>query len=96
MSIKDSYNDIVEARKIARQLNELLHEDALHRLKLHDQYYHEDKKWTPNLYHRCQLMEALCRKLNDIDVNETGQVRNVTKTVEKPRFKESPKLATLT
>jgi hypothetical protein len=96
MSIKDSYNDIVEARKIAKQLNELLHEDALHRLKLHDQYAHETSKWTPNLYHRCQLMEALCRKLSDINL-DPGPGNPVRQTqTRKKQFKETPKLAAYT
>jgi pyruvate-formate lyase-activating enzyme len=90
MNIKDTNCEIVEARKIARQLNDLLHEDALHRLKLHDEYSHENEKWSPNLYHRCQLMEALCRKLNEIDLQEDKKnTRNVT-------YNETPKIAAYT
>lgn len=90
MNAKEPYNDILEAKKIARQLNDLLHEDALHRLKLHGEYSPEDTKWTPNLYHRCQLMEALCRKLNEIDMPQQKR------SVENTTFKETPKLAVYT
>ena len=59
---------ISEALMIARKLNELLHEDALHRLKLYKEYADESDspKWNPNLYQRCQLAEALCRKLDSL------------------------------
>lgn len=61
---------INEAIMIAGKLNELLHDDALHRLQLYKEYSHESdtQKWNPNLYQRCQLVEALCRKLNNLDI----------------------------
>lgn len=56
-----------QARKIARELHNLLHEDAVHRLTLYQTYSYEydSSKWSPNLYQRCQLVEALRRKLED-------------------------------
>ena len=66
---KNLLNRINEAIMIARELNGLLHEDALHRLQLYKEYSHETDvhKWNPNLYQRCQLAEALCRKLDGLD-----------------------------
>ena len=54
---------------IARELNELLHKDALHRLQLFKEYSYDSEvqKWNPNLYQRCQLAEALCRKLSSLE-----------------------------
>ena len=62
--------NLSEALMIARKLNELLHDDALHRLKLYKEYALENDipKWNPNLYQRCQLAEALCRKLDVLTV----------------------------
>ena len=59
---------ISEALMIARKLNELLHEDALHRLQLYKEYAEDadSPRWDPNLYQRCQLAEALCRKLDNL------------------------------
>jgi hypothetical protein len=56
-----------QAKKIARELHSLLHEDAVHRLTLYQTYGNEydTRKWSPNLYQRCQLVEALRRKLED-------------------------------
>lgn len=56
-----------QARKIARELHNLLHEDAVHRLTLYQNYSNDldATKWSPNLYQRCQLVEALRRKLED-------------------------------
>jgi len=54
-----------DARKIAKELHSLLHEDAVHRLTLYQTYTsdYDSTKWSPNLYQRCQLVEALRRKL---------------------------------
>ncbi len=67
MTDQDLILCIDEARKIAKELNTLLHEDALHRLHLYQEYSRDPdvNRWTPNLYHRCQLAEALCRKLDN-------------------------------
>ena len=56
-----------QAKKIARELHNLLHEDAVHRLTLYQTYSYDQNttKWSPNLYQRCQLVEALRRKLED-------------------------------
>ena len=56
-----------QARKIARELHSLLHEDVVHRLTLYQTYAKDfdGTKWSPNLYQRCQLVEALRRKLED-------------------------------
>ena len=61
-------NQIDEARQIAEHLYTLLHEDALHRLDLYQKYAHDNNanRWSPDLYKRCQLIEALRRKLNTI------------------------------
>ena len=58
-----------DAKKIARELHNLLHEDAVHRLTLYQTYAWENdtSKWSPNLYQRCQLVEALRRKLEDAE-----------------------------
>ena len=61
-------NQINEARQIAEHLYNLLHEDALHRLDLYQKYALDNNasRWSPDLYKRCQLIEALRRKLNAI------------------------------
>jgi hypothetical protein len=68
MMNKEISSNISEAIHIARELNGLLHEDALHRLRLYKEYSRETEspKWNPNLYLRCQLAEALCRKLENL------------------------------
>lgn len=68
MTNKSKTRNVSEALMIARKLNELLHEDALHRLQLYKDYAGDidAQKWNPNLYQRCQLAEALCRKLTSI------------------------------
>ncbi len=54
-----------DARIIVEQLHNLLHEDAMHRLDLYQEYSHdrEANKWSPDLYQRCQLVEVLREKL---------------------------------
>lgn len=66
--IKDLTNEIKEVRLIAEHLYNLLHEDALHRLDLYKKYTYENDatRWSPDLYKRCQLIEALCRKLDTL------------------------------
>ena len=66
---KELTNKINEAIRIARELNGLLHEDALHRLRLYKEYAQDADtlKWNPNLYQRCQLAEALCQKLDNLE-----------------------------
>lgn len=57
---------IHDARVIVEQLHSLLHEDAMHRLDLYQEYSHDRNatKWSPDLYQRCQLIEVLREKLN--------------------------------
>ncbi len=66
MAEKDITKDIAEAKLLASELHGLLHEDALQRLQLYKNYSNkfDDMKWTPSLYQRCQLVDALCKKLN--------------------------------
>lgn len=68
MGNETNNRNISEAVLIARKLNELLHDDALHRLQLYREYAmdNDTPKWNPNLYQRCQLVEALCRKLDSL------------------------------
>ena len=58
--------NINEAQMIAAQLSELLRDDAFYRLRLKKEYSPnmDPLKWTENVYTRCQLAEALCRKLD--------------------------------
>jgi hypothetical protein len=67
MANQDQTSQINDARLIVDELHELLHEDALHRLRLYQKYAYDPdaNKWAPNLYQQCQLVEALRRKLND-------------------------------
>ena len=69
MTNKDLNTRIKDARMIAEELHHLLHKDSLHRLRLYQKYSRdaETSKWTPDLYLRCQLVEALCRKLNNLN-----------------------------
>ena len=70
MAVKTRHpqNAIDDARALVEELHDLLHEDALHRLELYQKYSREpdDSKWSPNLYHRCQLVEKLKQKLNEL------------------------------
>ena len=60
---------INEVRMIAQELHNLLHKDALHRLRLYQEYSQDTDtgKWMPDLYVRCKLVEGLCRKLNSLN-----------------------------
>ncbi|MGK0297427.1 MAG: hypothetical protein ACI9XC_001030 [Gammaproteobacteria bacterium] len=64
----DHTKKISEAQLIARRLNELLHDDACYRLQLKKNYSPpvDNLKWTESIYTRCQLAEALCRKLSSL------------------------------
>ncbi len=55
---------------IAKELYDLLHDDALHRLCLYQEYSRDKDttKWTPNLYRRCQLAELLHKKLSSLNI----------------------------
>lgn len=69
IKVKDLETCIEDAGKIAQELHSLLHEDALHRLGLYQEYSQDTdySKWTPDLYLRCQLIERLCRKLENLN-----------------------------
>ncbi len=70
MSIQNTNRQIVEARLIVEQLHRMLRKDALHRLELYQKYCYypdEDKKWSPNLHHQGELLEALRRKLEKLN-----------------------------
>jgi hypothetical protein len=69
MNTPEFNKQISDARKIAEKLNTLLREDALHRLNLYQDYAPDldAHRWTPDFFQRCQLAEALCRKLDSID-----------------------------
>ncbi len=70
MTNQDLTTRINDARKLAQELQKLLYEDALHRLRLYQKYSSDNdtSKWTPNLYIRCQLVEELCSKLNSLNL----------------------------
>lgn len=61
----ENSKELSDARMIANRLNDLLHDDAYHRLQLNKEMSYEidPMKWSENVYTRCQLAEALCRKL---------------------------------
>ena len=64
----ENTKELLDARLIADRLNNLLHDDAFHRLKLKKEMAHEfdPMKWSESVYTRCQLAEALCRKLRKL------------------------------
>ena len=51
---QDLKTRINDAKKIAEELQYLLHEDSLHRLRLYQEYSSDTDsgKWTPDLYLR--------------------------------------------
>lgn len=65
MDTTDTDKRLHEALLIVDQLQHLLHEDALHRLHLYQKYSQDPDatRWSPDLYIRCQLVDALRRKL---------------------------------
>ena len=68
MTEQELVMDINQAKRIARQLHDLLHDDAMHRLQLYHEYSQDTLKWTPNLYRRCQLVDTLCDKLERLEL----------------------------
>jgi hypothetical protein len=70
MTDNDQTKKISEAQMIAKRLNELLHDDACYRLQLKKDYSPpvDNLKWTESIYTRCQLAEALCRKLSSLHI----------------------------
>jgi hypothetical protein len=62
-----SVTGIVEARKVARELAELLRYDATHRLGLAEAFPQAiDREWTPEFFRKCQLAERLLTLLDQI------------------------------
>ena len=75
MNNQDMEKCIREARQIVEQLHHLLHEDALHRLDLYQKYAYDPDgdKWSPDLYKRCQLVDALRRKLGNENIDTSNK-----------------------
>lgn len=71
IDMSDQYTDnqIAEARLIVERLHHMLHKDALHRLELFQKYARDpyENKWSPDLHQQCELVEALRRKLSNIN-----------------------------
>ena len=69
MTNQSLYTGLNDAREIAQELHNLLHDDAIHRLLLYKEHSRDSDtgKWTPDLYLRCQLIEELCRKLKSLN-----------------------------
>jgi len=69
MSDQNTDNQIAEARLIVERLHHMLHKDALHRLELFQKYARDpyENKWSPDLHQQCELVEALRRKLSNIN-----------------------------
>ena len=59
---------IFEARELAEKLHQLLRDDSVHRLRLYHEYSLDldDLTWTPDLYRRASIADALCKKLEDM------------------------------
>lgn len=66
MTNADLNTQLHEARTIVEHLHHLLHEDAMHRLELYQKYSRDPDatRWSPDLYKRCQLIDALRKKLD--------------------------------
>ncbi len=82
MADQELISCIGEAREIAKELNNLLHDDAFHRLQLYQTYsYDKDaNNWTPDLYHRCQLIETLCRRLESPNITSPLVINRETES----------------
>ena len=66
-------NRIMQARLIARELWEMLREDAAHRLGLAEAYPQAmDKTWSPEFYRKCQLAERLFSILDDVAAQDAA------------------------
>jgi hypothetical protein len=70
MRDNNQFKNIKDVKKIAERLNELLHDDSFHRLELNKEYTPavDSFNWSENVYNRCQLAEALCRKLSNLNL----------------------------
>lgn len=62
---------ISQARLIARELWTLMREDASHRLGIAQSMPEtNDRIWSPDFYHRCQLAERLFAILDEIAIQD--------------------------
>jgi len=63
---------IFEARELAEKLHQLLRDDNVHRLRLYHEYPPDldALTWTPDLYHRASIADALCKKLEEIIIQK--------------------------
>jgi len=72
MSNQNKIASIYEARELAEKLHQLLRDDSVHRLRLYHEYSldYDTLTWTPDLYHRASIADALCKKLEDIIIQK--------------------------
>jgi len=72
MSNQNKTASILEARELAEKLHQLLRDDSVHRLRLYNEYSPDldALTWTPDLYHRASIADALCQKLEDIIIQK--------------------------
>lgn len=63
---------IFAARELAKILHQLLREDSVHRLRLYNEYSPDldALTWTPDLYHRASIADALCKILEEIIIQK--------------------------
>ncbi len=68
MSNQNKIASIYEVRELAEKLHQLLRDDSVHRLRLYNEYPLDldALTWTPDLYRRAVIADALCNKLEDI------------------------------
>ncbi len=72
MSKQNKTASIFEARELAEKLHQLLREDSVHRLRLYNENSPDMDAltWTPDLYHRASIADALCKKLEDLIIQK--------------------------
>jgi len=72
MSNQNKTATIFEARDLAEKLHQLLRDDNVHRLRLYHEYPPDLNAltWTPDLYRRASIADALCQKLEDIIIQK--------------------------
>ena len=72
MSNQNKTASILEARELAEKLHQLLRDDSVHRLRLYNEYSLDldALTWTPDLYHRASIADALCKKLEEIIIQK--------------------------
>ena len=72
MSNQNKTASIFEVRELAEKLHQLLRDDSVHRLRLYHEYSLDLDvlTWTPDLYHRASIADALCKKLEDMIIQK--------------------------